>query len=426
MIYFCYGGLTIWGYINVYIASYFHSFDPDFNLKNGNVTLTLFLTPLCFTSIFSIQLAEKIGFRNQIRACTLLFSFSVIVSSYQTNYFIFVLFYGCFASIAAGLTVTPVIYILWGYFPNIKGRISGYMFGMFGLSSMILVPIISYLVNPNNFKAERIDGKVWFSIEVYEKVPDMLFKLGLFYFAWTLIGASLIQEPEKKKFEMNLEQPESLGLNHAKRLPDEENPLDEEQKRFICPTLKKGLLSTPFVIVFMNSFFLALYSFYLHINFKSYGLNKINDDHFITIVGFLNGVGALTGRIIFGHILDKTTFKKLFLLLEIILAFLSVTFPLVSNYSYSYVLWIFALASVDGGIMCIIGPGLIRIFGFEIGSKLYPIKQTSFYMSMIIVPLAQLMLMNYIGVDQIFFLFATGNVLSVVMAFFLKEQYEWI
>lgn len=424
MVYFCFGGLTIWGYINVYIASYFHSFDPDFNLKNGNVTLTLFLSPLCLTSIISIQLAEKIGFKNQIRACTLLFSFSVMVASYQTNYIIFVIFYGCICSIAAGLTVTPVIYIVWGYFPNIKGRISGYMFGMFGLSSMVLVPIISYIVNPNNFKAEKIDGKVFFSSEVYDKVPDMLFKLGLFYFCWTFIGASLIQEPEKQKFEISLE-PETLELNHANIIPDEENDLLSSQKKFMCPSLKEGIFSIPFFIIFSSSFFLALYSFFLHINFKSYGLNKINDDHFVTIVGFLNGVGALTGRIFFGHALDKTTFNRLFLYLEIILAFLSATFSFISDYPYLYALWIFAIASIDGGIMCIIGPGLIRIFGFEIGSKLYPIKQTSFYLSMIIVPISQLMLMNFISVDMIFLVFSAGNMFSVILVYFLKEQYEW-
>ena len=145
----------------------------------------------------------------------------------------------------------------------------------------------------------------------------------------------------------------------------------------------------------------------------------------MTIVGFLNGVGALTGRIFFGHALDKTTFNRLFLYLEIILAFLSVTFSFISDYSYLYAFWIFAIASIDGGIMCIIGPGLIRIFGFEIGSKLYPIKQTSFYLSMIIVPISQLMLMNFISMEMIFVVFAAGNMLSVILVYFLKEKYEW-
>ena len=427
MIYFCLGSLTMWGYINVYIASYFHSFDPNFSLKNGNVILTLFLSPLCITSIFSIQLAEKIGFRTQIRLCTIIFSISIIIASYQTDFFLFVFFYGFICSTAAGLSVTPIIYIVWGYFPNIKGRISGYMFGMFGLSAMVFVPIISYMVNPNNFKAERIDGKVWFPREVYDKVPDMLFKLGLFYFCWSFIGASIIQEPEQRRPEVSLENnTEAMSLNNLNKIPDEENNVFDEIRKYSCPTLKKGLLSAPFFMIFSCSFFLSIYSFFLHINFKSYGLNKINDDHFITIVGFMNGVGALGGRIIFGHILDKTTFKKLFLILEIFLAFFSFTFPLISDYSYLYALWIMAISSIDGGIMCIIGPGLVRIFGFEIGSKLYPIKQTSFYISMFIVPLLQLLLMNYISVDQIFYVFAIGNILSVGLASVLKDKYEWI
>ena len=426
MIYFCFGSLTIWGYINVYLASYFHSFDPTFSLKNGNVILTLFLSPLCFTSIISIQLAEKIGFRTQIRLCTLLFSISVVLSSYQTNYLIFVIFYGFLCSIAGGLSVTPIIYIVWGFYPNIKGRISGYMFGMFGLSSMVLVPIISYLLNPHNHKAEKIDGKVLFPKEVYEKVPDLLFKLGLFYLCWTFIGASLIQEPEKKR-DVSLETTiEVIGLKNGNKTADEENNLFEIQGKNDCPNLKTGLCSKPFLIIFLCSFFLSLYSFFLHINFKSYGLNKINDDHFITIVGFLNGVGAFGGRVLFGHILDKTNFQKLFFILELLLAIFSFTFPFISDHAYLYALWIIVLAGVDGGIMCIIGPGLIRIFGFEIGSKLYPIKQTAFYVSMIIVPLAQLVLMNYMDLEQIFYLFAMGNLIAAGMAWVLADKYEWV
>jgi len=321
--------------------------------------------------------------------------------------------------------VTPIIYTVWGFYPNIKGRISGYMFGMFGLSSMVLVPIISYLLNPHNYKAERIDGKVLFPKEVYEKVPDMLFKLGLFYLCWTFIGASLIQEPEKKR-DLTVETTtESRSLNNVNKNVDEENNLFEIQGKKNCPNLKTGLLSKPFLIIFLCSFFLSIYNFFLHINFKSYGLNKINDDHFITIVGFLNGMGAFGGRVLFGHILDTTTFQKLFFILEFVLAFFSFTFPLISDYAYLYAFWIIVLAGVDGGIMCIIGPGLIRIFGFEIGSKLYPIKQTSFYVSMIIVPLAQLVLMNYMDLEGIFYLFAVGNMIAVGLAWVLADKYEW-
>lgn len=422
MIYFCIGTITIWGYINVYIASYFHSFDPDFSLKNANVIFTLFFSPLCISSIISLQLAEKIGFERQIRIATLLFSISVIISSYQTNFFMFSLFYGLFCSIAVGLLVTPIISTVWGSFPNIKGRISGYMFGMFGLSAMILVPIISIMVNPNNFKAQRIEGKVIFPIEVYEKVPDLLFKLGIFFLLFTSIGASLIRESGKIRL---INKNESIGLNNLSKMHDEENIYNEHCKNFNCPSLKIGIFSKPFVIIFLCSFFMSLYSFYLHVNFKSYGLNKINDDHFITIVGFLNGVGALGGRIIFGHIHDKTTFQKLLLILEFFLAIFSITFPLVSDYAYLYAVWIVILAAIDGGIMCILGPGLIKIFGFEIGSKLYPIKQSSFYASMIIVPLLQLVLMKFVNVDSIFYLFAIGNLIAFIMANFLKEKYEW-
>lgn len=424
MIYFCLGGYTIWGYLNVYVASYFHSFDPEFSLKNANVLLTLALSPLCFIPIFSIQFAEKVGFRNQIRFATILFSCSVILASYQTNFLIFLIFYGLGCSIAGGLSITPIIYTIWGFFPRSKGKITGYMFGMFGLTGTIIVPIISAYVNPNNLRAENKGGNMWFSKEVYEKVPDMLFLLGIFYFSWMFIGASLIHEPEKIDKRTNDFVEKTNSIKNI-RQNDEENNILISQPNILCPNIKTGLLSKPFILIFFCSFFLALYSFYLHINFKSYGLIKINDDHFITIVAFLNGIGALTGRIMFGHILDRTSFKKLFFLLEILLGFFSFTFPLVSTYTYSYAFWIFFISCIDGGILCIIGPGLIHIFGFEVGSRLYPIKQTSFYVSMILVPILQLVLMKIFTYDQIFYIFGAGNVIAVGLASSIKEKYEW-
>lgn len=423
MIYFCLAGYSIWGYINVYIISYFHSMDEELTVKNTNLILTLSLSPMLLTPIFSIQLAEKIGFKNLIRFTTLLFSISVIISSYQSNFYTFIFFYGFLCTWAVGFSLNPIIYIIWSFYPNQKGKITGILFGMFSITPTIMVPIISAYLNPENHRAEKINGNVYFSENVYENVPNMIFYLGVFYLAWSFVGASLFHEPSKN---FQITKNEHVGLNEVNSNDDEINALEKSETISPeCMSLKQGFLSKPFVIIFFCSFFLALYGFYLTFNFKSYGLLKINDDHFVTIVAMLNGIAAFFGRITFGHILDKTSFYKLFIVLEVLLALFSFTFAVVSDFPYLYGIWSIIISCLDSGILCIIAPGFTHIFGFEIGSRLYPYAHTSFYISMILAPLLQIILMKFLTLDQLFYLFGIGNIFASGLATLLKRNYDW-
>lgn len=54
------------------------------------------------------------------------------------------------------------------------------------------------------------------------------------------------------------------------------------------------------------------------------------------------------------------------------------------------------------GGMVIVGPGLLKIFGSELGHQLLPITFTGSMMAFVLSPLAQYFLLRYIDMDLLF------------------------
>lgn len=475
LIYFSYGGIIIWGSVKDYLVSYFRVTNPDLTLKDVNILLAGMAIPCGLSAIFSIQLTHKIGFKTVFKACSLIYAFGVFFSGFFKNFYLFAFFYSFLSGTAAGFSYTPIIYTIWNHFYDIKGRISGYMFGAFGVSNLFFIPFATYLVNPNNKKAgievkEGMDTLWYFEEEVYKNVPRMLMIMGLIYFVCCFIGSHLLEPCDLIRVDLKetsgiLYSNDDVHKNFAENeielqnkndhikffadphveigakivsshifseknlMKDDELLINMNNKKMDysknCPNLKSGLLSKTFIILFINSIFIANFSLFLNINFKTYGLSKIKDDYFITFCAFLNGISSTVGRVFWGYILDKMSFKVLYLLIQLLLAFFSFSFPLLSAQSEYFAVWIVSIAFCDGGMMCILGPGLIKIFGMDIGAKLYPIKACSFYISLIIVPIIQFFVMDYISMDNLFHILALGNCLSLFTALFLKENYLW-
>lgn len=478
LIYFSYGGIIIWGSVKDYLVSYFRVTNPDLTLKHVNILLAGMAIPCGLSAIFSIQITNKIGYKTVFKACSLIYAFGVFFSGFCKDFYLFAFFYSFLSGTAAGFSYTPIIYTIWNHFYEIKGRISGYMFGAFGISNLFFIPFATFLVNPENKKAvievqEGLDTLSYFGEDVYRNVPRMLMILGLIYFVCCFIGSHLLEPCElirmdikeetgriyhnddcHKNFaenEIELQNKhdhlnffsdpghdlreldnniiKSACLNEKQIIKDDELLISATQKKIDysknCPNLKSGLFSKTFIILFINSILIANFSLFLNINFKTYGLTKIKDDYFITFGAFLNGIASTIGRVFWGCILDKMSFKFLYMLIQLLLAGFSFSFPFFSSDSTCFALWIVSIAFCDGGMMCILGPGLIKIFGMDIGAKLYPIKACSFYISLIIVPIIQFFIMDYISMDNLFHLLALGNSFALFTALFLKENYLW-
>lgn len=82
----------------------------------------------------------------------------------------------------------------WDYFPKNKGVVTGIFLGSYGFSSFLFNPLLTYLINPDNEKAEVkiTDDLSFFGPEIANRVPGTIRLLvmiwaGLIFFSMLLI-----------------------------------------------------------------------------------------------------------------------------------------------------------------------------------------------------------------------------------------------
>ena len=124
----------------------------------------------------------------------------------------------------------------------------------------------------------------------------------------------LLEEDEEKIKAVNTNQNQSITSNEE-----------------VCDSIKEGVFSTTFLILFLigscgaskNSFLNKLLIFsafglFIANNYKVYGLTKISEDHFITVVGSIGAVSNGGTRAVWALFFDKYGFKKVFFFLIVI------------------------------------------------------------------------------------------------------------
>lgn len=265
----------------------------------------------------------------------------------------------------------------------------------------------------------------------------MIVFLGLFYFLFGFSGSYFIESPPidhthpasveliketltdnaielKKKTNYN-------QLNEENQIQINENPIIRTSE---CPDVKSGVKTRSFIIMFLSSQLVAMFSLYLFLNFKTYGLTIINNDRYITILYILNGIAGGFGRFFWGFLVDKYSFKKVIIVLECFVFLAGIIFPFVKNPVGYYIIICF-IAFFDGGLISIIGPGLLLIYGLNIGAKLLTIKGLSFFFALITAPLIGYFLEGSFGIDKVFLVLGCLNIFGIIMCFFIKMKYSW-
>lgn len=87
---------------------------------------------------------------------------------------------------------------------------------------------------------------------------------------------------------------------------DEGNPIITH---FECHNFNQGVLSSPFVNIFISTTFMNIEQIFLSLNFRAYGLMKLNDDHLVTSIINWNSIFGSISCIYWGYYIDKFSFK---------------------------------------------------------------------------------------------------------------------
>ena len=150
----------------------------------------------------------------------------------------------------------------------------------------------------------------------------------------------------------------------------------------------------------------------------------INDDGYLAMCSVVLTVAGMLGAPFWGTVADRAGFKKT-LLLVCLTDLVTKLIGLFCTEKWNIVVMYFMIGFNDRGIITIIGPGLIEIFGLEMATELAPYKGFSMFMAYLTVPLFQIVLSNFFSYQGILLLFIGFTMAAVYLAHYFYSQMHY-
>ena len=282
------GNLSSWGSISPYIASYFHNQDPstsisDFVIVNSIAYTTSALYTVFFSYLSFLLSPILIIFAGVSLACSSLF-----LSSFIHNPTIFCWIYGMSLGILSSSVFLPTVWILWSIMPLNKGKTTGIILGAYSFGPVPFLIFFTYLTNPYNYSADKIEQNgesedKYFENVVSDRVPMAIRWISIICYCICLLGLTC--------------------------LPKQWNNNTENNNKNKTITITKMITSKRFW------YFVALVIFgfsiqaYINNMYRIIGMIYIKDDHYLTYIGTFFFIACTIGRIAFGILLDKCSWR---------------------------------------------------------------------------------------------------------------------
>jgi MFS family permease len=328
------GNIINLGTICPYIASYFHQYDPSItpssfiiisiiaNVSQAFNTIVVSYLFYLFSPIWTIVLGLTIS-------CAGLF-----FSSYIGDPYLFCSVYGTAMGLMTSSLCLPAIWILWNQMPERKGRTSGLMLAGLSFGAVPFGILFTMLVNPYNYPPEitEVDNnetQKMFGSDVADNVPMTLRWTSLAYFLVGIIGVFLLPKKWNGDLKKN----------------------SDGQKLAFGDILRSWTFWNLFLMMFFG---FSTWSFYMNV-YKIVAMIHIDDDHFLAYTSSIGFFFSCLGRVFYGLIFDKYSWKKVMMLnytiqIGITIAF---DFTFVSRYLFAlcFIIISFLQTSIYNGIL---------------------------------------------------------------------------
>ena len=104
------GSLYQWGMVSIYITSYFKMTDSSLTLEQTSVSTSLMMVALGLTISLGLFLCKKTHPLIVLLISQVLQAVTIFASSYMTNFWLFVFFYGIIFGLVAGAAfMIPIV-----------------------------------------------------------------------------------------------------------------------------------------------------------------------------------------------------------------------------------------------------------------------------------------------------------------------------
>lgn len=134
----------------MYVTSYFRIYDDSITMQN---TFMVFPLTLC-TGALSMQLGSYLlditHPKLQLAVGGTIFAVSIMVSTYMTNLYLFVVFYAIASGVGYGIIYMLPLKNAWLFFPTKKGMIGGIILSSHSFAAIGWTFFTSTMINPDN------------------------------------------------------------------------------------------------------------------------------------------------------------------------------------------------------------------------------------------------------------------------------------
>ena len=150
----------------------------------------------------------------------------------------------------------------------------------------------------------------------------------------------------------------------------------------------------------------------------------INDDHFLSYCIVLVTVSAVAGAPIWGYLGDLKGFRITLLWITIFDSVVKL-FGIYCTSKWSLSILFFLLGANDKGLLTIIGPGLIGMFGIEMATELIPYKGLALILCYVIAPILQILLADIASFQNLLQIYFVASAIGICVAVYLKYKIHY-
>lgn len=404
-------------------------------------------------------LEKRIGPRWSTLIGGWLMSIGVLLSYFtiKVSFWLLLLTYGLVFGLGVGIAYVGPLSCAMRWMPQWKGVAGGFVVAGFGLGALIFDQVQSYYINPDNLKATEED--YFTNRELLDRVPFIFLILGGTYAVMQFVGSLFIVNPphsmetphsnckeqavndrhsdrEEKRDENSHINAGSLTPPKEEFLSDSSSSSEDEVEGTSTVTLLskqkadidknsdtvKSAVYTPktssigahplrvlrsfnfyhlWVMMLLGGFSVSFISSL----FKVFGLSFIDDDQFLAIVGSTSAILNCAGRIVWGLVADRVSYKFALVLQSGIMTIFLLTFYATRFVEKTmFFVWVCVIFFCVGGIFSLFPTAMALSFGPKFMSINYGLLFTSQISSGVIAAVLFTTLQNLLDWDGIIFL----------------------
>ncbi|TGZ37984.1 hypothetical protein CRM22_011312 [Opisthorchis felineus] len=436
--YTCYGIMTIIGGMMIHftygyyytcanMTPYLLSYTVERVDANVNRKLTIWLSALALVGQgLTMPLgglgARKIGFRPIVAISCIADSFSILIANVAVKHnFAWVLItYGLLQGLGLGLGYSVVLSHAASWFPSKRALVVGLTLAGFGMGALVFTPIQTGFINPNNEKVDSVK-KVFTDQSLLDRVPPCLLLCGGILLGIQIIGFGLMRERPKKVTheEVNEKYDEGEKEKHEKL------KLAEIQEVNMGP--KEAVTCVDFYLCCLIMCLIAVPVTIISSAYKLFGQEYIFDDRFLSAVATTSSVFNTVGRVAWGAIADKASFKFPLCILLAVWATFLITFPHLYHADETslkglYATWVFIIWFCLSGVFVLMPAATATLFGQKYMATNYGIIFAAFSFGSLLCGLFNTFLPGHISYLAQFSACAAVTLAALLCAIWYRDQ----